>query len=115
MSTVTLASGLTLSYTRQGDGSDPPVLLLPGPTHSWRSYQSILDLLPPEIRAVCVSQRGHGDSDKPAKGYAVADFTSDVVLLLDALAIERAVLGGHSGSCLVVPALRSIIRIGSPD
>lgn len=100
MSTVSLASGLTLSYTRQGEASDPAVLL-PGPTDSWRSYQSVLDLLPHEIRAVSASQRGHGDSDKPETGYAVADFASDVVLLLDALAIERAVLTGHSGSCLV--------------
>jgi non-heme chloroperoxidase len=101
VSTVTLASGLTLSYVERGDTSHPAVLLLPGPTDSWRSYQSVLHLLPHEIRAVCVSQRGHGESDKPESGYAVADFASDVVLLLDALAIERAVLTGHSGSCLV--------------
>jgi pimeloyl-ACP methyl ester carboxylesterase len=101
VSRVTLASGLTLSYTQQGEASDPALLLVPGPTDSWRSYQSVLDLLPQEIRAVSVSQRGHGDSDKPDRGYAVADFASDVVLLLDALAIERAVLAGHSGSCLV--------------
>jgi pimeloyl-ACP methyl ester carboxylesterase len=99
--TVTLASGLTLSYLQQGLASGPAVLLLPGPTDSWRSDQSVLDLLPQDIRAVSVSQRGHGDSDKPETGYAVADFASDVVLLLDALAIERAVLTGHSGSCLV--------------
>lgn len=101
MSTVTLASGLTLSYAEQGDASHPAVLLLPGPTDSWRSYQPVLDLLPHEIRAVSASQRGHGDSDKPDRGYAVTDFASDVVSLLDALAIERAVVTGHSGSCFV--------------
>jgi non-heme chloroperoxidase len=101
VSTVTLASGLTLSYAEQGDASYPAVVLLPGPTDSWRSYQSVLDLLPDEVRAVSASQRGHGESDKPDRGYAVADFASDVVLLLDALAIERAVLTGHSGSCFV--------------
>jgi non-heme chloroperoxidase len=77
------------------------VLLLPGPTDSWRSYQPVLDILPHGIRAVAVSQRGHGDSDKPEDGYSVEGFAADAVSLLDAFAIERAVLAGHSGSCLV--------------
>jgi pimeloyl-ACP methyl ester carboxylesterase len=101
VSTVTLASGLTLSYARQGDVADPAVLLLPGPIDSWRSYQPVLDRLPRETHAVSVSQRGHGESDKPKTGYGVGDFAADVVLLLDALGIARAVLAGHSGSCLV--------------
>jgi len=101
MSRVTLASGLTLSYSERGDASGPAVLLLPGPTDSWRSYQPVLDLLPQEIRAISASQRGHGESDKPDTGYGVEDFAADVVPLLDALGIERAVLTGHSGSCLV--------------
>jgi len=98
---VTLASGLTLSCRDQGATSGPAALLLPGPTDSWRSYQPVLDLLPPEIRAVSVSQRGHGESDKPDRGYNVEDFAADVIPLLDALGIERAVLAGHSGSSLV--------------
>jgi pimeloyl-ACP methyl ester carboxylesterase len=101
VSTVTLATGLALSYTRQGNAVEPAVLLIPGPTDSWRSYQPVLDRLPRGTHAVAVSQRGHGDSDKPESGYRVEDFATDVVLLLDALGIARAVLAGHSGSCLV--------------
>ena len=100
-STVALASGLTLSYVEQGDAAGPALVLLPGPTDSWVSYLPVLDRLTPSIRAIAVSQRGHGDSDKPSVGYRVEDFASDAVLLLDALGIERAVLAGHSGSCLV--------------
>jgi len=98
---VTLASGLTLSYADQGVGPDPAVVLLPGPTDSWRSYEPVLELLPGDVRAVAASLRGHGDSDKPATGYAVQDFAADIDQLLDELRIERAVLAGHSGSCLV--------------
>ena len=98
---VTLASGLRLSYVGQGNGLDPTVLLLPGPTDSWRSYQPVLDRLPRETHVISVSQRGHGESDKPDRGYGVRDFAADVILLLDALGIARAVLAGHSGSCFV--------------
>lgn len=101
VSTVTLGTGITLSYASRGDGLGPVVVLLPGPTGSWRSYEPVLQQLPPWIRAIAVSQRGHGDSDKPATGYRVEDFAADVVPLLDALGIERAVVAGHSGSCLV--------------
>ena len=102
VSTVTLPSGLSLSYAEQGDQSGPALVLLPGPTDSWRSYVPVLEAIPLSVRTIAVSQRGHGDSDKPGTGYRVQDFAGDVVPLLDALDVERAVLAGHSGSCLVV-------------
>lgn len=98
---VRLESGVTLSIAATGDLSAPPVVFLPGPTDSWRSYEPVLGRLPGSLRAIAVSQRGHGDSDKPATGYAVEDFAGDVPLLLDALGIGRAIVVGHSGSCLV--------------
>lgn len=73
-----------------------------------RSTQPVLDRLPPETYAVSVSLRGHGDSDKPGSGYSV-NFAADVILFIDALGIERAVLAGHSGSCLVA---RRVLSIG---
>ena len=98
---VTLPSGVTLSYAESGAASAPTVVLLPGPTDSWRSYELVLDRLPASIHAIAVSQRGHGDSDKPVSGYRVKDFTADVVTALDALGLDRVFLGAHSGSCLV--------------
>ena len=83
MGKTILASGLTLSYADQGDPSGPAVSMLPGPTDSWRSYQPALDRLPRDVRTIAVSQRGHGESGKPEKGYCVEDFAADVVPLLD--------------------------------
>jgi non-heme chloroperoxidase len=100
-SCVNLESGLSLSYAQQGNAEDVALVLLPGPTDSWRSYQPVLDRLPSYMHTVAVSLRGHGDSDKPKTGYRIEDYAADVVPLLDALGIERAVLAGHSGSCLV--------------
>jgi non-heme chloroperoxidase len=110
-STVTVEGGLTLSCAVQGDRAGPVLVLLPGPTDSWRSYEPILGRLPSSIRAIAVSQRGHGDSDKPTIGYRVEDLAADVVLFLDALGIERAVLAGHSGSCLIARR----VAIDSPE
>jgi non-heme chloroperoxidase len=110
-STVTLAGGSRLSYGDRGESFGPALVMLPGPTDSWRSYTEVLERLPSSIHAIAVSQRGHGDSDKPAHGYRVEDFAGDVVVLLDALDIERAVVAGHSGSCLVARR----VAIDSPE
>jgi non-heme chloroperoxidase len=101
VSSVRLGTGITLSCATVGDGSAPVVVLLPGPTDSWRSYEPVLDRFPSSVRAIAVSQRGHGDSDKPPTGYRVEDFAADVPPLLDALGVNQAVVAGHSGSCLV--------------
>jgi pimeloyl-ACP methyl ester carboxylesterase len=100
-SMATLANGIRLSYAATGSRPSPAVVMLPGPTDSWRSYQPVLDALPSSLRAIAVSQRGHGDSDKPSSGYRVVDFAADVVQFLDELGIARAVLVAHSGSCMV--------------
>jgi len=102
VASVPLASGVTLSCATRGRGDGPALLLVPGPTDSWRSYAPVLDRLPESVRAVAVSPRGSGDSDKPPTGYGIEDLAGDVVPLLDALDIGSAVLAGHSGSCLVV-------------
>lgn len=43
----------------------PEMVLLPEPTNSWRSYEPVQETIPLSIRSIAVSQRGHGDSDKP--------------------------------------------------
>lgn len=111
VSTVALGHGLALSCATQGDEGGPVLVLLPGPTDSWPSYEGVLRQIPQSIRVVAVSQRGHGDSDKPAGGYGVEHFAADVVSLLDCLGIERAVLAGHSGSCMVARR----VAIDHPD
>lgn len=100
MPAVVIDDELTLSYWERGAG-DSAIVLLPGPTDSWRSYEPVLDLVAVDIHVVAVSLRGHGDSSKPPAGYRIEELASDVVPLLDALHIRRAVLAGHSGSCLV--------------
>lgn len=87
-----LETGLQPSYVERGDPTGPALVLLPGPTDSWISYEKVLESLPSSIPAIAVSRRVHGDSDKPQSGYRVEDFAADVPPLLEALRIDGAVL-----------------------
>jgi non-heme chloroperoxidase len=99
---IRLSSGLTLSYVDVGDPSATDVLvLLPGLSDSWRSYELVLAILPRWIRAIAISPRGHGDSDKPPANYAIEDYAADLAQLFDALALPRAIVAGHSSASLV--------------
>jgi pimeloyl-ACP methyl ester carboxylesterase len=76
-------------------------LFHPGPTDSAVSYAAVLAQMPTELRAIALSPAGHGDSEKPGNGFRIEDFARDVVVFCDKVGVERAVLVGHSGSCLV--------------
>jgi pimeloyl-ACP methyl ester carboxylesterase len=100
--TIQLSPQLALSYVDVGDRrATEVVVLVPGLSDSWRSYERVLPHLPASIRAIAISPRGHGDSDKPQTNYAVRDYAADLRLLFDALALPRAVVAGHSSASLV--------------
>lgn len=106
-----LMFGPVLDYVEQGDPRGIPVVLLHGYTDSWRSFEPLLPLLPHRVRAIAISQRGHGDSDRPSAGYRASDLAADLDSLLDAVGIQRAVVVGHSMGSLV--ALR--FALARPD
>jgi non-heme chloroperoxidase len=93
---VELATGVRLPYVEQGDPAGTPVLLLHGYTDSWRSFEPVLPYLPGSIRAIALTQRGHGDADRPAAGYGPHDFAADLAAFGDALGVAQAVVVGSS-------------------
>lgn len=93
---VDLPHRVKLPYAEQGDPSGVPVLLLHGYTDSWRSFEPVLPHLPDSIRAFAITQRGHGDVDRPATGYRTRDFAGDVLAFADALGRGPVVVVGHS-------------------
>jgi non-heme chloroperoxidase len=93
---VTLPHRVTLPYVEQGDASGVPMLLLHGVTDSWYSFERVLPHLPASIHAFALTQRGHGDADRPAAGYRTRDFSEDVAAFADALGLGRVVVVGHS-------------------
>jgi pimeloyl-ACP methyl ester carboxylesterase len=70
--------------------------MLHGYSDSWRSFEHVMAHLPDDLRAIAVTQRGHGDAQRPAAGYTPREFADDAIATLDALGIERVVIVGHS-------------------
>jgi non-heme chloroperoxidase len=101
LDTVRLSTGIALNVAERGDASGPAVILLHGYSDTWYSFSRILPLLPAGVRAIVPDQRGHGDSERPATGYAMRQLAADVIALMDARGIERATIVGHSMGSLV--------------
>ncbi len=102
---VDLPTGVTLQYAEQGDPSGTPVLLLHGLSDSWHSFDLVLPHLPRSIRALALTQRGHGDSSRPEEDYHYAHFAADAAAFLDALKIPASVVVGHSFGAITVQRL----------
>ena len=86
-------SDVTLHVAEAGEG--PPLLLLHGwPQHGWM-WRKLLAPLAAEYRVIVPDLRGFGRSDAPRGDYLKRTLAADVLELLDALEIERALLLGH--------------------
>ena len=92
---VRLSNGVTLHFAAQGPESGSAVVMLHGFTDSWFSFSRVLPRLSADMRVIAPDMRGHGDSERPPRGYGLADLADDVVRLMDALKIPKAVLVGH--------------------
>lgn len=90
-----LANGVRLHYAEQGDRDGIPLVMLHGITDSWRSFESVMAHLPKSLRVFALSQRGHGESDRPGR-YRTRDFAADAAAFIEALGLGPALVVGHS-------------------
>ncbi|HEX5938897.1 MAG TPA: alpha/beta hydrolase, partial [Dehalococcoidia bacterium] len=61
----------------------------------------VLTYVPASVHALALSQRGHGDSDRPDGGYTIGQMATDVDEFMDAVGLPSAVVVGHSMGSLV--------------
>jgi len=97
------AKGIRIHYVEQGEGF--PVVLLHGFPELWYSWRhQIPALAAAGLRAIAPDLRGYGETDKPAEleAYDMEHLVGDLVGLLDALEIEKAVIVGHDWGGMVV-------------
>ena len=99
--TIELPNGITMAYAEYGATRGTPTILLHGYTNNSREWIPLLPHLDPRLRLILVDLRGHGASSKPECCYMRLDFAYDVMLLLDALHVQRANIVGQSLGSLV--------------
>ena len=103
---VILRSGIELAVHEAGSG--PAVVLchgFPEIGYSWR--HQIVALARAGYRAIAPDQRGYGESSRPQEvgAYGLGELCQDLVELLDALDVERAVFAGHDWGGFVAWAM----------
>jgi pimeloyl-ACP methyl ester carboxylesterase len=105
------AAGLRLHAVESGVG-DPAVLLLHGYLSSTAIWDDARLRLSEHLRTLALDLPGCGYSDRPADAPYDLPWLADVVLAaVDALGLERVVLGGHSLGAAV--AIHAAVR--APD
>ncbi|HLL45069.1 MAG TPA: alpha/beta hydrolase [Longimicrobiaceae bacterium] len=117
------ANGIRMHLAEQGEG--PVVLLCHGFPETWYSWRHQLAALAEAgYRAVAPDLRGYGGTDRPpdADRYTLLHLLGDVVALLDALDVPRAVIVGNDwGATLAWHAallrpdrFRGVVAMGVP-
>lgn len=88
-----ISRGVRISV--EATGSGPALLLLHGIGGGRRQWRGPRGGLPADLAVVAWDARGYGDSEGPPVAR-FADFAEDLLRLMDALGLDRALAAGHS-------------------
>ncbi|HET6981196.1 MAG TPA: alpha/beta hydrolase [Myxococcaceae bacterium] len=100
---------LEIAYEETGVAGGPPVVLLHGFPYDVRAYDGVAARLAPRCRVLVPYLRGYGStrflSPETMRSGQQAALGADLLAFLDALGIERAVVGGYDwggrAACIV--------------
>ncbi len=87
-------AGRVAYYVREGTG--PNVVLIPGSWGDHTSFNRMLDVLRPDLRAIVVELPGHGATQPPDEAPTMRSLAENVLAVVDALDLKRYYVGGHS-------------------
>jgi pimeloyl-ACP methyl ester carboxylesterase len=91
-------NGIKLAYVDAGKGQrgQQAIVLI----HGWSDSHELLELMlghfSTKYRVFAVDLRGHGQSDKPKTGYAMAQLADEIAWMCDQLKIRKPTIIGHS-------------------
>ena len=106
------ANGTHVHYTRTG-GEKPALVIAHGYFDDALCRTPLIRELEDDYDVIAYDARGHGRSDAPEDGYGMGDRVADLIGVLDALAVDEAILVGHSmgGSTVASTAARHPERV----
>jgi 3-oxoadipate enol-lactonase len=87
-------NGVNTYYESYGSGT-PIVFIHPFTTSGYIWSFQVFEFARTN-QCIIVDHRGHGRSDKPQQGYAIKEIAADVIAVLDALKLPKAVFVGNS-------------------
>jgi pimeloyl-ACP methyl ester carboxylesterase len=101
-------------YVDRGQGG-VPIVLVHGFGASLYTWRHMIEPLSREYRVIALDLPGYGFSDKPDIQYNMALFSAQILHLLDALGVQRAVFVGNSmgGKITLFTALHNPERVES--
>jgi pimeloyl-ACP methyl ester carboxylesterase len=84
-----------------GPPNGPPLVLIPGQTLPWDSYQRVLPELSRHFRTYAVDIRGHGKSGWTPGRYTITNIGKDLAALIKDIVSEPAFVSGNSSGGLL--------------
>lgn len=93
-----------------GPPSGTPLLLIHGGGNRWQEFLPIIPGLAMRWHIYALDLRGHGKSGWVAGQYRPEHYAADVLALIEALALDRVILFGHSLGGWI--ALEAAARLG---
>jgi len=91
-----IINNLFVSYSDEGDQGSPVIIFIHGFPFNKSMWNSQVESLKDNYRLITYDIRGHGKSDAGNEDFSIDLFVSDLIGLMDALKIDRAILCGLS-------------------
>ncbi|WP_345977974.1 alpha/beta fold hydrolase [Sulfurimonas sp. HSL3-7] len=86
----------TVGYRDIGEVNAPAIIMIHGFPFNKSMWNEQMEALREECRVVAYDVRGHGESDAGDEPFSIELFVQDLLALMDALKIRRAMLCGFS-------------------
>lgn len=120
---IDLSNHVRITYKETGDAAGITLVLLHGIADTWHTFELVLPFLPEFIHAFALTQRGTGDFVRHEFDYRTKDFEADLLMFMDALHIEKAVILGASSGGFVARRFAishpertlGLVLLGSPS
>ncbi|MBA7597603.1 3-oxoadipate enol-lactonase 2 [subsurface metagenome] len=91
-----MVNGVRLFYGERGSGT--AMVWAHGLGGTWQEWEGLIEFFRDRYRVIAYDARGHGDSEKPDRpeAYSQDIMVEDMRGVMDALDINKVIVGGHS-------------------